>query len=476
MDARIVAKRGLSVATLGLALLRSAAADPPATSPAPVEPSSVASGQTASGSQQFSTTPSGAQPGSPLPMGQSNLPVAPPTGLPAQGMAVPGGGQPPGAMGPSAGAGAASPYSGAEPGTGAAAGGEAFQSALSAATGGITSVNGGLFPNVIGDQSPLRAIRNAQSRIPLPPPVPPPPNHAPNVPNPLKGAILAPSVRGFKISDNQSPRPQDRVFFSFDYFNNLNKTLDRHFQSPVINLRAYRYVWGFEKTFNEGMGSVGVRLPLDTLTADSGIKNPYSTPTTTALGDLSLYAKYILAQNLETGSLLSVGLQVTPPTGPKTFANSQYIQSIHALDIQPFVGYILAFDRLYLQGFSSLSVPGNSSDVTLIYNDLVLGYYVYRDRDPSQFLTGIIPSFETHINTPITHRDPYNRNDIGGTPDVVNLTAGLNFEFHRRTFLTFGLVSPVTGPKPFDLEALVLLNVLFGRSRSQGTPPVVAGG
>ena len=353
---------------------------------------------------------------------------------------------------------------------------EAYQSALAAATGGITSAGGGLFPNVIGDQSPLGALRPAQTRIPLPPPVPPPPAHAPNVPNPLKGAILAPSVRGFKISDNQSPRPQDRVFFTFDYFDNLNKSLDRHFQSPVINIRAYRYVWGFEKTFNQGMGSIGLRLPLDTLTADSGIRNPYSTPTTTALGDLSVYAKYILAQDLKTGSLFSVGLQLTPPTGPKTFANSQYIQSIHAADIQPFVGYIWGLDRLYFQGFSALSVPGNSSDATLVYNDIAVGYYIYRERDPARFLTGIVPSFETHVNTPITHRDPYNRNDIAGTPDVVNLTSGLNFEFHRRTFLTLGLVSPVTGPKPFDLEALILINVLFGRSRNLGTPPVVAGG
>jgi hypothetical protein len=354
--------------------------------------------------------------------------------------------------------------------------GEAFQSALAAATGGIATAGGGLFPNIIGDQSPLGAIRAAQSRIPQPPPVPPPPSRPPNVPNPLKGANLAPSVRGLKISDNQSPRPQDRVYFTFDYFDNLNKTLDRHFQSPVINLRAYRYVWGLEKTFNQGMGSVGVRLPLNTLTADSGIRNPYSTPTTTALGDLSLYAKYILAQDLPSGSLFSVGIQVTPPTGPKAFANSQYIQSIHDLDIQPFVGYIWAMDRLYLQGFSALSVPGNSSDATLLYNDIVVGYYVYRDRDPTHFLTGIIPSFETHVNTPITHRDPYNRNDIAGTPDVVNLTSGLNFEFHRQTFLTFGLVTPVTGPRPFDLEALILLNILFGRSRNLGTPPAVAGG
>ena len=30
--------------------------------------------------------------------------------------------------------------------------------------------------------------------------------------------------------------------------------------------------------------------------------------------------------------------------------------------------------------------------------------------------------------------------DKAGTPEVVNLTAGFNFEFHRSSILTFGLV------------------------------------
>ena len=34
----------------------------------------------------------------------------------------------------------------------------------------------------------------------------------------------------------------------------------------------------------------------------------------------------------------------------------------------------------------------------------------------------------------------------------------VNFEFYRTSVLTFGLVTPITNPRPFDLEALVLLN------------------
>jgi hypothetical protein len=43
--------------------------------------------------------------------------------------------------------------------------------------------------------------------------------------------------------------------------------------------------------------------------------------------------------------------------------------------------------------------------------------------------------------------------------------------------LTFGFVTPVTGPRPFDYEALLLFNVRFGRSRAaqRALPPVLGG-
>ena len=71
-------------------------------------------------------------------------------------------------------------------------------------------------------------------------------------------SALVPSVRGFKIAENQSPQPQDRVFFTFDYFSDLNGALNRRFESPVNNLTAYRYIFGLEKTFDDGYGSFGV--------------------------------------------------------------------------------------------------------------------------------------------------------------------------------------------------------------------------
>src|SRR5262249_19588150 len=37
-----------------------------------------------------------------------------------------------------------------------------------------------------------------------------------------RSSIAVPSVRNFKICDNESPRPQDRFFFDFNYFDSVN--------------------------------------------------------------------------------------------------------------------------------------------------------------------------------------------------------------------------------------------------------------
>ena len=177
---------------------------------------------------------------------------------------------------------------------------------------------------MIGDQAPL-TLRQAASTAPgLPPPFPPGAPPAP--PGARLASAIVPSVRGFKIAENQSPQPQDRVFFTFDYFSDLNGALNRRFESPVNGLTAYRYIFGFEKTFDEGFGSVGFRLPLDSLSANSAISGNFVKPggTSTALNDLSLFTKYVLKVDPATGSLLSVGLEATLPTGPSQFAGAKY--------------------------------------------------------------------------------------------------------------------------------------------------------
>ncbi|WP_145952222.1 hypothetical protein [Paludisphaera borealis] len=266
-----------------------------------------------------------------------------------------------------------------------------------------------------------------------------------------------------------SPRPQDRIFYDFNYYNNVNAASNVYNRSPIKNMEAYRHMFGFEKTFDEGRGSFGMRLPIDTLTAD-GTARGVQTPTTTATGNLSLFAKYILKQNTKTGSLVSVGLAVTPPTAPGRFAGAPYVFGINNTSFQPFLGYIFNFGDFYIQGFSAFDFTSSARDVTLMFNDVGIGYYAYRANDPNSFLTAIVPTFEAHVNSPFTHRDWKNRYDVVGSADVVNLTYGLNFQLQRTAIFSTALVTPVTGPRPFDAELAVFLNIFYGRSRSGRIP------
>src|SRR5262249_45976822 len=105
---------------------------------------------------------------------------------------------------------------------------------------------GGTF-QMIGDQSPILSLRAFQ-RAALPPRPPP-------LPPPSKASSFVASVRGVKISENQSPAPQDRIFYSFNFFAEVNQHVNQRFEASVDGLRVYREILGFEKTFCGGDGS-----------------------------------------------------------------------------------------------------------------------------------------------------------------------------------------------------------------------------
>jgi hypothetical protein len=309
---------------------------------------------------------------------------------------------------------------------------------------------------MFGDQGP--SFRPTFTVRQVPPPTNPPMPGRPNV-NSLQSASLIPSVRGIKVAENQSPQPQDRVYFSFNYFDDVNKSINRRFEVPFQDFRIYRYAFGVEKTVLDKRASIGLRLPINTLSFDSSIRGVGGT--STAVGDLQVIAKYAAFWDRSTGNLLSLGLLVNAPTGPGTFAGARNIRSPHNASLQPFLGSYYTRGRFYAQGFSAIDVPTNPNDVTILYNDYGVGYYLYRASEPDRLITAIAPTFEVHVNTPLNHRGASNFFDPAGTPDVVNLTYGVNIGLTQRGLLSVGYVTPVTGPRPFDGEILALFNVRF---------------
>jgi hypothetical protein len=312
---------------------------------------------------------------------------------------------------------------------------------------GLGDLTGGGVPLMLGDLAPMFGTPRASAVAGTP------------------SVIRVPWARGYKMADNQSPRPQDRFFVAFNFFDDLH-------QAPGTGLhevKIYREFFGVEKTFFDQLMSVGLRAPLNTITAAGD--TPGRGGTSTAMGDLTIFVKGIFWENRVTGSLLSAGLAVTPPTGPSHFAGAPFAASVPTTSLQPFIAYIFNFDRWFLQGFTGSNIPTDSKVTTMYYNDVGIGYWLFRNRDRRAFVTAVVPTFEVHVNTPTNHRETTSVGSLLGTPDVVDLTFGTNFVLGQRAVLAAGIVDPVTGPRPYELEAIVQLNIFFGRSRRGPTPP-----
>ena len=61
---------------------------------------------------------------------------------------------------------------------------------------------------------------------------------------------------------------------------------------------------------------------------------------------------------------------------------ASFAKSIPTTSLQPFIGYIFNFDRWFLQGFTGSNIPTDSQVVTMYYNDVGVGYYLFRSNDP----------------------------------------------------------------------------------------------
>jgi len=311
--------------------------------------------------------------------------------------------------------------------------------------------------NMFGDISPLphlTALQTPGFRPPPPPEPPPSPGRSSRHARPRSCRASGPSR-----SPTTRPHAVDRVTYSFNFFDYLNQSVNERINVPLSRIQAYRHIFGFEKTLFDKNASFGMRLPLNTVTANSTLPNYGQTKT--ALGDLTAYFKYALWIDREQGRVLSTGLAVTMPTGPTAFAGAPYLRGLHYTTLQPFLGFQWTEGNWYFINFNSIDIPTSSRDVTMIYNDLSLGYFVYRNPDANGFLQSVAPTSEVHINSPLNHNHPFNFRDIAATSEVVNLTQGLNIFFRNKSVLSMGVVTPVTGPRPFSIEALALYNVFF---------------
>jgi hypothetical protein len=246
---------------------------------------------------------------------------------------------------------------------------------------------------------------------------------------------------GFKIAENESPRPLDRVFTTFNYFNGLNT-----YGAGRADL--YRGVIGFEKTFLDRAASFGVRMPFTQGDGSGAIGLD-------GFGDVSLLGKFAFYNDSTTGDVVSGGLVVTVPTGYTTrLADGSKPDTVL---LQPWAGFILNLDDAFTHGFTGVVIPTDSKDITLYTLDLGVGYRLYNSPE-ERFLTSIIPTFETHLNVAL---DGNKQSDLIYFPDSLFLTGGIHFGFFNQATLTLGAAFPITGPKINDFEFIAQFNLRF---------------
>jgi len=256
---------------------------------------------------------------------------------------------------------------------------------------------------------------------------------------------LAGRYSGILITDNDNPRPTDRVYLGYSYYDRLGASLNPGVGGSNVN----REMVGFESTFLDGDASIGMRLPVIQQYGPAGF-------TSQVVGDLTVLSKFVLLGDGRAGDVLSAGLVLTTPTGGGNATLIDGTTAPHSVLFQPWTGFIKVFDRGYAQGITSMLVPTDGRDPTLINNSLAVGYQVYRGT-PESFLRTLTPMAEVHVRTPLNHRDP---NGSVYFQDQVNLTAGMHVRFRRAVFSP-AVIVPVVGPRPWNVEALGYFNYYF---------------
>jgi hypothetical protein len=257
---------------------------------------------------------------------------------------------------------------------------------------------------------------------------------------------LAARYSGVLITDNDNPRPQDRVYGGFNYYNDIGGSLN----PGLGHTDLQRQMVGFEKTFFGGDASFGMRLPFVQQYGPPGVAGTHNT------GDLTFIWKYAFINDRETGNLWSAGLVVTTPTGSGDAILVDGLKAPHSVLFQPWTGFVRTFDRAYVQGISSFIFPTDGRDPTLWNNSLAAGYYLYQNAE-NRWLNAVVPTGEVHVRTPLSDRNP-----LGAVylQDQVSFTGGVHLRFNRAV-LSLAANVPVTGPRPWSYELMSFLNFYF---------------
>lgn len=280
---------------------------------------------------------------------------------------------------------------------------------------------------------------------------------------------LAGGDRRFKIAENSSPIPQDRVFFNYNHFHNALRDVNGESQN------LDRFTFGLERTFLDGLGSIEVRLPfasaLDS-TQSFGAVDPLSSE----VGNLATTLKFDMLSGSDW--VLASGMSMIFPTGDDYVLASNgrplLVVQNESYHLAPFLAMLTTCDDWFAQGFVQTDFDltgydvftdnggfeGVLQDQNLLFIDVSAGHWLLCDRGPHAYLCGVAAMAELHYATTMNDTDAvagvfneFNR------MDVLNATAALHFQF-RKTAMRIGAAAPLRGDEEnlFDAEIILQLN------------------
>ncbi|WP_145259201.1 hypothetical protein [Planctomycetes bacterium Pan216] len=298
------------------------------------------------------------------------------------------------------------------------------------------------------------------------------------------------AASAMKVSENNSPVPQNRVYFSYNNIDNMRYTLD--------GTSVQQFTPGFEKTFFEGLTSLEMRFPISSTLSRDMILDGITNDGEGAFGNIGVILKALI---YETPTLaFTGGLGIGNPTADGVRLNMADGTNLvrvdnNAFHLQPFLAMLESTeDGFFFQAFAGFDFNANSNtvyantngtgltnigelyDQNLLFLDAQMGMWLCRSR--TGWIRGIAPLFEMHYTATMGDADrisngPFVVNSSPGRFDILTLTAGMSAELPVNSNLSFGFTFPVKSDsladREFDYEFGLRLNKYFGQM-SQPNP------
>jgi hypothetical protein len=321
--------------------------------------------------------------------------------------------------------------------------------------------------------------------------------------------------RLFRISENQSPLPQTRVYFNYHYFNDAIEVAS-YGPGAVLgaqqNLDVNVYTFGAEYAFLDQMASIQIQVPFATslaseitnIAVDQGAPGavPINAPSDTDFGNISFALKGVLYQEWNTA--FAAGLALTLPTAPDLFyqtvtpggAPNQSLQiDNETVFLSPFIGNLwTGHPVLFSQAYMQLHIPlgedpftyradpngpaftGDLEADVIVQSDVSFGVWLY--NDPAAWMSSLAALFELHgaasFGEDFTFLDDDNVGAADGLVEqgrfsYLNGTVGAQAAVGLTTIRP-AFVFPITGvevgvldhdDRPFDFEFSLQINRFF---------------